>query len=374
VRKNMAHEEAQQHPIKLYLVVWGWLFVLSTCSYLVDYFGLQGMLRWSLILLFMIVKAGLIVAVFMHMAFERLALMYAILVPPGAVLLFVTIMAFESDYTHVTRVAFFGPEGAYGQTEMLASAKSGANPGNTAVPPDQLKNKAEKLALDVSEPEEGRDGALLGGAAATNEAGKAGPASGNTVGVAAIQNDIAAAAKAGVKEGTAGTTSPAPAKSPQPPPATAKAAPAGSIALAAPSAGQEPVRSSDWAELESVAINFPTNSSRIPSHSMPILKRIADIIKQLPAGTVVEVNGYTDSTGNPTWNMELSLRRANSVYWHLVGAGVHPAMMSPKGKGHGSPSAWARSNGGTEGRGSVMTERLEPNERHVEFHIVLQEE
>jgi len=31
----------------------GWLFVLSTCSYLVDYFGLHGYLRWSLILLFM---------------------------------------------------------------------------------------------------------------------------------------------------------------------------------------------------------------------------------------------------------------------------------------------------------------------------------
>ena len=76
-------------------MVWGWLFVLSTCSFLVDYFNLQGYLRWSLILLFMVVKAGLIVAVFMHMAWERLALMYAILVPPGAVLLFVAIMAFE---------------------------------------------------------------------------------------------------------------------------------------------------------------------------------------------------------------------------------------------------------------------------------------
>ena len=44
-------------------LVWGWLFVLSTCSYLVDYFGLHGGLRWSLILLFMVLKAGLIVAV-----------------------------------------------------------------------------------------------------------------------------------------------------------------------------------------------------------------------------------------------------------------------------------------------------------------------
>ena len=101
------HAKGQQHPIKLYLVVWGWLFVLSTCSYLVDYFGLHGYLRWSLILLFMVLKAGLIVAVFMHMAWERLALAYAILLPPVLVLVFVAIMVFESDYTHLTRVIFF---------------------------------------------------------------------------------------------------------------------------------------------------------------------------------------------------------------------------------------------------------------------------
>ena len=102
-----ASAEGQQHPIRLYLVVWGWLFVLSAFSYLVDYFHLQGYLRWSLILLFMTLKAGLIVAVFMHMAWERLALIYAILLPPALVLVFVGIMAFESKYTLLTRVLFF---------------------------------------------------------------------------------------------------------------------------------------------------------------------------------------------------------------------------------------------------------------------------
>jgi cytochrome c oxidase subunit IV len=104
----VAHAEGQQHPIKLYLVVWGWLFVLSACSYLVDYFHVQGYLRWFLILLFMMLKAGLIVAVFMHMAWERLALSYAILLPPVLVLVFVAIMVFESDYTLLTRELFFG--------------------------------------------------------------------------------------------------------------------------------------------------------------------------------------------------------------------------------------------------------------------------
>jgi cytochrome c oxidase subunit IV len=103
-----AHAEGQQHPLKLYLVVWTWLFILSTCSYLVDYFHLEGYLRWSLILIFMVLKAGLIVAVFMHMAWERLALVYAILVPPILVMVFVAIMALESNYTFLTRLFFFG--------------------------------------------------------------------------------------------------------------------------------------------------------------------------------------------------------------------------------------------------------------------------
>ena len=102
-----AHVEGQQHPIKLYLVVWIWLFVLSTFSYLVDYFHLQGLLRWSLIIIFMMLKAGLIVAIFMHMAWERLALIYAILIPPVVVLVFVAIMVFESNYTLLSRLVFF---------------------------------------------------------------------------------------------------------------------------------------------------------------------------------------------------------------------------------------------------------------------------
>ncbi|MCC2651258.1 MAG: cytochrome oxidase subunit [Microvirga sp.] len=104
-----AHAQGQQHPITLYLVVWIWLFILSACSYFVDYFQLQGLLRYSLILLFMMLKAGLIIAVFMHMAWERLSLVYAILVPISAVLVFVAIMVLESDHTLFSRLSFFGP-------------------------------------------------------------------------------------------------------------------------------------------------------------------------------------------------------------------------------------------------------------------------
>jgi len=97
----------QQHPIGLYLKVWGLLFVLSTMSYLVDYFHFHGMLRWSLIVVFMLLKAGLIVAVFMHMAWERLALISAILLPPLALLVLVGLMWSEADHTFLTRLLYF---------------------------------------------------------------------------------------------------------------------------------------------------------------------------------------------------------------------------------------------------------------------------
>ncbi len=100
-------KEGQQHPLKIYLWIWALLFVLSTFSYLVDYFHLHGLLRWSLIILFMLLKAGFIVAIFMHMAWERLALKFAILIPPLCLLILISFMAIEGDYTFLTRGAAF---------------------------------------------------------------------------------------------------------------------------------------------------------------------------------------------------------------------------------------------------------------------------
>ena len=96
-------EGQQEHPLKVYFFIWILLFVLSTFSYLVDYFHLQGYLRWSLIIIFMLLKAGFIVAIFMHMAWERLALKLAILVPPLCLLVLIGLMAIEGDYTFLTR-------------------------------------------------------------------------------------------------------------------------------------------------------------------------------------------------------------------------------------------------------------------------------
>lgn len=101
------HAESQQHPITIYLWIWLLLFVFSTLSYLVDYFNLQGAMRWSLILLFMFLKAGFIIAIFMHMMWERLALIYAILLPPLLLLVLIGLMAVEGNYVNAIRTAVF---------------------------------------------------------------------------------------------------------------------------------------------------------------------------------------------------------------------------------------------------------------------------
>jgi len=100
-------EEGQQHPIAIYLWIWLLLFVFSAFSYMVDYIGFQGGTRWTLILLFMFLKAGFIVAIFMHMQWERLALKFAILLPPLCLLVLIGLMAIEGDYTFLTRLQAF---------------------------------------------------------------------------------------------------------------------------------------------------------------------------------------------------------------------------------------------------------------------------
>ena len=104
---EQAHVEGQQHPLSVYIKVWVWLFVLSTFSYMVDYYNVEGYLRWTLILIFMVLKAGLIMAIFMQLAWERLALLYALALPILAILLFIFLMVLEGDYVFFTRDFFF---------------------------------------------------------------------------------------------------------------------------------------------------------------------------------------------------------------------------------------------------------------------------
>lgn len=103
-------EGGQQHPLGIYLKIWILLFVLSSLSYAVDYFQFQGYLRWTLIITFMLLKAGFIIAIFMHMMWERMVLVTAILVPPLCLLVLIGIMSIEGDFTYSMRDIWMGQD------------------------------------------------------------------------------------------------------------------------------------------------------------------------------------------------------------------------------------------------------------------------
>ena len=100
-------EDGTQHPLKIYWIMWIALFVLSTFSYATDFLP-DGTLRTSLILLFMMLKAGGITWIFMHMGWERLAFKIAILGPPVAIIVLIWLMSLEGLYVEDSRLENYG--------------------------------------------------------------------------------------------------------------------------------------------------------------------------------------------------------------------------------------------------------------------------
>ena len=74
---------------------------------MVDWFQFQGLLRWSLILIFMFLKAALIMMFFMHLFRERYAIVNVLLWPMTAIACFVGLMVAEGKYTLFSRLFYF---------------------------------------------------------------------------------------------------------------------------------------------------------------------------------------------------------------------------------------------------------------------------
>jgi outer membrane protein OmpA-like peptidoglycan-associated protein/uncharacterized protein YidB (DUF937 family) len=140
---------------------------------------------------------------------------------------------------------------------------------------------------------------------------------------------------------------------------------AGLTLVASVSPREEQAAARVEAVLGSLAIKFPPNSAKISARDMHLVRKAAEMIKQLPEGAVVELNGYTARTGNPAGDVEFSKRRAESVYLALVDAGVSPSKLRPQGLG--SPPLPAS----MEGRSASMA-KPRAADRRVEFRIVQQ--
>ena len=105
-------------------------------------------------------------------------------------------------------------------------------------------------------------------------------------------------------------------------------------------------------------INFPTGTSEVPTAATSLLQDAAAQIKELKPGTVLEIAGYTDNTGDSAANVALSQQRADAVRNALIHAGVDPSMLVAKGYGSANPIA---SNDLLEGRF---------RNRRIEYHVL----
>jgi outer membrane protein OmpA-like peptidoglycan-associated protein len=76
---------------------------------------------------------------------------------------------------------------------------------------------------------------------------------------------------------------------------------------------------------------------------MPILDGLADVIAGLRTETKVLVEGHTDDSGNPAYDLDLSFRRARAVVEYLRGRGVPADRIDFVGRGAKQPLAPGRS-------------------------------
>lgn len=94
------------------------------------------------------------------------------------------------------------------------------------------------------------------------------------------------------------------------------------------------------------SIYFKTNSDQITSDSYSILNEIANIMLQYP-NTQFMIDGHSDNTGAPSYNLYLSKKRAASVEKYLTSKGVKNERLYPEGYGMENPT---HSNNTYEGR------------------------
>jgi OOP family OmpA-OmpF porin len=93
-------------------------------------------------------------------------------------------------------------------------------------------------------------------------------------------------------------------------------------------------------------VNFEHNSAALTVASHPALDAIADGLKKHPR-LKIEIQGHTDSTGSPPYNLKLSQKRADSVRTYLLEKGANEDQLVAKGYGQTQPVA---SNKTAEGR------------------------
>lgn len=92
-------------------------------------------------------------------------------------------------------------------------------------------------------------------------------------------------------------------------------------------------------------ITFATDSSNISPDFYEVLSSVALVINEFEK-TYVDITGHTDSTGAESYNMQLSVARANSVSSYFKSQGVLPQRIYTQGMGETQPIASNDTPGG----------------------------
>ena len=85
-------------------------------------------------------------------------------------------------------------------------------------------------------------------------------------------------------------------------------------------------------------INFASGSATIPDANKAVLDQAAGLLQKVP-NLALNVEGYTDSTGNAETNKALSQKRAQAVVDYLTGKGVSSSSLIAVGYGSEHPVA-----------------------------------
>jgi OOP family OmpA-OmpF porin len=85
-------------------------------------------------------------------------------------------------------------------------------------------------------------------------------------------------------------------------------------------------------------IHFDTAKWDIKPESLPKVEKFAQFLLK-NKGSLVRIEGHTDSRGSDNYNMVLSKKRAESVRKKLIELGVSPSRLTAVGKGEKEPIA-----------------------------------
>ncbi len=85
-------------------------------------------------------------------------------------------------------------------------------------------------------------------------------------------------------------------------------------------------------------VNFATGSAKLTADSRGELARLVDLLKRNPA-LRIEIRGHTDNTGGRAQNINLSQKRAQSVFDYLVEQKIDKSRLRAKGFGPDKPVA-----------------------------------